>query len=101
MATHSSILAWKIPWREETVRLQSMGVSRVGHDIEIKPQPPSLLIHTFKVNYINKYFKSLRNIVSILSSEFQRCHELKMFNCGPLPLCCRNNEYNFKNNDES
>ena len=25
MATHSSILAWRIPWTEETVRLQSMG----------------------------------------------------------------------------
>src|SRR5574337_514196 len=47
------------------------GVSRVGHDIETKPQPPPLLIHTFKLNYINKYFKSLRNIVSILLSEFK------------------------------
>ena len=32
MATHSSILAWKIPWTEETGRLQSMGSPRVGHD---------------------------------------------------------------------
>ena len=32
MATHSSILAWKIPWREETDVLQSMGSQRVGHD---------------------------------------------------------------------
>ena len=32
MATHSSILAWKIPWTEETGRLQSMGLQRVGHD---------------------------------------------------------------------
>ena len=32
MATHSSILAWRIPWREEPVRLQSMGSQRVGHD---------------------------------------------------------------------
>ena len=32
MATHSSILAWKIPWREETGRLQSMGSQKVGHD---------------------------------------------------------------------
>ena len=32
MATHSSILAWKIPWSEETCRLQSMGSQRVGHD---------------------------------------------------------------------
>ena len=32
MATHSSILAWRIPWGEESVRLQSMGSQRVGHD---------------------------------------------------------------------
>ena len=31
-ATHSSILAWKIPWREEPGRLQSMGSQRVGHN---------------------------------------------------------------------
>ena len=30
MATHSSTLAWKIPWMEETGRLQSMGSLRVG-----------------------------------------------------------------------
>ena len=32
MATHSSILAWKIPWTEEPGKLQSMGSQRVGHD---------------------------------------------------------------------
>ena len=32
MATHSSILAWTIPWMEEPGRLQSMGSQRVGHD---------------------------------------------------------------------
>ena len=32
MATHSSVLAWKIPWTEETSRLESMGSQRVGHD---------------------------------------------------------------------
>ena len=32
MATHSSTLAWKIPWTEEHGRLQSMGSQRVGHD---------------------------------------------------------------------
>ena len=34
MATHSSTLAWKIPWTEEPGRLQSMGSQRVGHDWE-------------------------------------------------------------------
>ena len=32
MATHSSTLAWKIPWTEECGRLQSMGSQRVGHN---------------------------------------------------------------------
>ena len=32
MATHSSVLAWKIPWAEEPGRLRSTGSLRVGHD---------------------------------------------------------------------
>ena len=32
MATHSSILAWRTPWTEESGGLQSMGSQRVGHD---------------------------------------------------------------------
>ena len=32
MATHSSILAWRIPWTEEPGGVQSMGSQRVGHD---------------------------------------------------------------------
>ena len=36
MATHFSILAWKIPWTEEPGGLQSMGLKRVRHDSEIE-----------------------------------------------------------------
>ena len=32
MATHSSVLAWKIPWIEEPGRIQYMGSQRVGHN---------------------------------------------------------------------
>ena len=32
VATHSSVLAWSIPWTEEPGGLQSMGPQRVGHD---------------------------------------------------------------------
>ena len=32
MATHSSILAWRILWKEEPGRLESMASQRVGHD---------------------------------------------------------------------
>ena len=38
MATHSSILAWKIPWTEESGRLQSIGWQRVGYDLATKQQ---------------------------------------------------------------
>ena len=36
MATHSSILAWKMPWTEEPSRLQSLGSQRVGHNMQVK-----------------------------------------------------------------
>jgi len=36
VATHSSILAWEIPWTEETSGLQSMGSQRVGHGLVTK-----------------------------------------------------------------
>ena len=39
MATHSSILAWKIPWMEEPGRLQSMGWQRVGLSPQAKLTP--------------------------------------------------------------
>ena len=38
MATHSSILAWRIPWTEEPGGLWSMGSQRVRHDFVIKQQ---------------------------------------------------------------
>ena len=40
MPTHSSILAWRIPWTEEPGGLQSMRSQRVGHDYVAKPPPP-------------------------------------------------------------
>ena len=40
MATHSSILAWRIPWTEEPAGLQSMGSRRVGQDLATKQQYP-------------------------------------------------------------
>ena len=37
MATHSSILTWRIPWTEEPGSLQSMGSQRVGHNLATRP----------------------------------------------------------------
>ena len=45
MATHSSILAWRIPCTEETGGLQSMGSERVGHDLVTKQQQPNDTSH--------------------------------------------------------
>jgi len=44
MATHSSILAWRIPWTEEPGRLPVHGVARVGHDLVTTPPPPPHII---------------------------------------------------------
>ena len=41
MATHSSILAWRIPRTEESGRLQSMALQRVRHDLATQPQQQS------------------------------------------------------------
>ena len=38
MATHSRILAWEIPWTEESGRLQFIGLQKVGHDLATKQQ---------------------------------------------------------------
>ena len=43
MATHSSILAWKIPWTEEPGGLQSMGSQRVRHNLATKQQQLQLM----------------------------------------------------------
>ena len=44
LATHSSILAWRIPWTEDPGGLQSMGSQRVGHHIIAAFKDPS--VHT-------------------------------------------------------
>ena len=42
MATHSSILAWRIPWTEEPGGLQFMGLQRVGHDLATQQQQQTM-----------------------------------------------------------
>ena len=41
MATHSSKIAWEIPWAEETGGLESVGLQRVGHDLTTEQQQRS------------------------------------------------------------
>ena len=56
MATHSSILAWRIPWTEEFGRLQSIGLQRVGHDWSDLAQTQKKKCINFTLNYteVNK-----------------------------------------------
>ena len=49
MATHSSILAWKIPGRGEPGRLQSMGSQRVGHDLATEHTHAHTHTHTLEL----------------------------------------------------
>ena len=48
MATHSSILAWKIPWTEEPGSLQSIGSQRAGHDW-VTEHAHTYILHIFKL----------------------------------------------------
>ena len=53
MATHSSILAWRIPWTEEPGGLQSVGSQRVRYDLATKQQ--QLLKRLFTQDSINRF----------------------------------------------
>ena len=53
MATHSSILAWKIPWTEELGGLQSMRAQRVEHDLVTEQRQQQREIN-FNYNNINR-----------------------------------------------
>ena len=57
MATHSSILVWKIPWTEESDRLQSMGLQRVGHSWAISLHFTSTILKV--LNFWNIVFSTL------------------------------------------
>ena len=50
MATDSSVLAWRIPWTEETGRLWSMGSQRVGHHLATKQQQNGNIYCAIKVS---------------------------------------------------
>ena len=50
MATHSSILAWEIPWTEELGGLQSVRSQRVGHDLMTKQHHLLLLLQFINIH---------------------------------------------------
>ena len=55
MATHSSTLAWKIPWTEEPGRLQYMGSQRVGHDWATSQAQYTLRVHTQLLSHVRLF----------------------------------------------
>ena len=59
MATHSSILAWRIPWTEEPIGLQSMGSQRVKHDSISK--------------YLRKHNKEIHHVILDGTPERKHC----------------------------
>ena len=50
MATHSSILAWEIPWIEESVRLEFMGSQRLRHDLVTKQQQQVYILSSISLS---------------------------------------------------
>ena len=68
MATHSSILAWRIPWTEEPGGLQSMGSQRVGQDLATKP-PWALfwLLHMYHLIFTISLMKEAILLTSFFS----------------------------------
>ena len=65
MTTHSSILAWRIPWTEEPGELQSVGLQRVGHNRATNTEQQQIChnnISTHKNHFIPSYYQSVTNI---------------------------------------
>ena len=91
MATHSSILAWKIPWTEEPGRLRSMGSQRVGHNWSDRAQTyPSIYLYTYiyvcNCIYVHRHihthtqsFSSRLIYTSVLIVIFISCFLVKLY----------------------
>ena len=77
MATHCSILDWRIPWTEKPGRLQSMGLQRVRHDLVTKPQeePYPILLQSF-LPFIFPHFL-------LVISKMVHCQKIKQYGLGP------------------
>ena len=61
MATHSSILAWKIPWVEELGGLQSMGSQRIEHDWATNTR--MVILFNFSKNLAMHVFSFIRYVL--------------------------------------
>ena len=70
MATHSSVLAWKIPWSEEPGGLQSMGSQRVGHDWS--DLAAVAYTHVFLLLWITYLFSMLFTFIQLLITNLRK-----------------------------
>ena len=61
MATHASILAWKIPLTEEPGGLQSMGSQRVGHNLETKQRQHGYMTDFYAFILVSSTFMEITN----------------------------------------
>ena len=77
MATHPSILAWEIPWTEESGRLQSMGSQRVEHDQAYTQTPVKTIAH----NYL-----TLRALIHLVAKTGFNVHIKDRHSCLCLPF---------------
>ena len=77
MATHSSILAWRIPWTEEPAGLQSIGLQRVGHDWSDLAR---IYINYVKALKINKSRQTLKANMLVAQSCLILCNPM---DCSP------------------
>ena len=79
MATHSSILAWEIPWTEEPGRLQSMGLQRVGHDLATKQQQIyTWILKLLLIKYSTKYFSLLHPTLHITNTSEKQSYSFSV-----------------------
>ena len=90
MATHSSILAWKTPWMEKPVRVQSMGLQRVRYNWEthfhhrlthgfFRSEKPFPILSCENLAYLQLKLKYHQNIISLA--------ELSLLHLMVSPLC--------------
>ena len=87
MATHSSILAWKIPWTVEPGRLQSMGLRRVGHN-----RAASLthsLTHRYVAYWIIFVYLFILLTMTCITMGFLICNPQSLEGCVSIFTCLK------------
>ena len=79
MATHSSVLAWRIPWTEKPGRLQSMGSHSVGHDWSnlVAAAAAAAAAGNQGSRVYNGFFKLMKEMISSLTWESGLNKDLK------------------------